>query len=48
MYAKCGDIDTARMIEYPVEPNLMTMTSMITACELIGDERLGREIHGYV
>ncbi|PNX74473.1 pentatricopeptide repeat-containing protein chloroplastic-like [Trifolium pratense] len=35
MYVKCGDIDTARMIEYPVEPNLMTMTSVITACELI-------------
>ncbi|GAU13859.1 hypothetical protein TSUD_261860 [Trifolium subterraneum] len=36
------------MIEYPVEPNLMTMMRMITACELIGDERLGREIHDYV
>jgi len=84
MYAKCGDVDTARlvfdkmpkkdriswnamiagcfengecleglelfcrMIEYPVEPDLRTMTSVITACELIGDERLGREIHGYV
>ncbi|KAK2432513.1 pentatricopeptide repeat-containing protein [Trifolium repens] len=84
MYAKCGDIHTARlvfdkmpkkdriswnamisgcfengecleglrlfcrMIEHPVEPNLITMTSVITACELIGDERLGREIHGYV
>ncbi|CAL5210642.1 unnamed protein product [Lathyrus oleraceus] len=37
-----------RMIEHPVEPDLMTMTSVITVCELMGDERLGREIHGYV
>ncbi|CAJ2656223.1 unnamed protein product [Trifolium pratense] len=37
-----------RMIELPIEPDLITMTSVITACELIGDERLGREIHGYV
>lgn len=37
-----------RMIEHPVEPDLMTMTSVITACELIGDDRLGRQIHGYV
>lgn len=29
-----------------VEPNLMTMTSVITAAELLGDERLGRELHG--
>ncbi|KAK8464659.1 hypothetical protein PHAVU_010G046000 [Phaseolus vulgaris] len=36
------------MIEYPVDPDLMTMISVITACELLGDERLGREIHGYV
>ncbi|KAL9276095.1 hypothetical protein ACSQ67_026361 [Phaseolus vulgaris] len=36
------------MIEYSVDPDLMTMTSVITACELLGDERLGREIHGYV
>ncbi|RDY03162.1 Pentatricopeptide repeat-containing protein, chloroplastic, partial [Mucuna pruriens] len=36
------------MIEYPVDPDLMTMTSVITACELLGDERLGRQIHGYV
>jgi len=35
------------MIEYPVDPDLMTMTSVITACELLGDERLGREIHGF-
>ncbi|XP_027344633.1 pentatricopeptide repeat-containing protein At1g15510, chloroplastic [Abrus precatorius] len=36
------------MIEHPVDPDLMTMTSVITACELLGDEKLGREIHGYV
>ncbi|KAI4329295.1 hypothetical protein L6164_021578 [Bauhinia variegata] len=84
MYAKCGDIDTARlvfdkmpnrdriswnamiagyfengeclegltlfsvMLELSVNPDLMTMTSVLTACELLGDERLGRELHGYV
>ncbi|KAJ7962912.1 Pentatricopeptide repeat-containing protein [Quillaja saponaria] len=37
-----------RMRELSVNPDLMTMTSVIAACELIGDERLGREIHGYV
>ncbi|XXG56003.1 hypothetical protein AAC387_Pa03g3539 [Persea americana] len=31
-----------------VEPNLMTMTSVITAAELLGDERLGRELHGFM
>lgn len=36
------------MLERPVDPDLMTMTSVITACEILGDERLGREIHGYV
>ncbi|XP_057454229.1 pentatricopeptide repeat-containing protein At1g15510, chloroplastic [Lotus japonicus] len=36
------------MLEIPVEPDLMTLTSVISACELISDERLGREIHGYV
>ncbi|MED6124342.1 hypothetical protein PIB30_058118 [Stylosanthes scabra] len=36
------------MLELPVNPDLMTMTSVITACEILGDERLGREIHGYV
>ena len=36
------------MIKYPVDPDLMTMTSVITACELLGDDRLGRQIHGYV
>lgn len=37
-----------RMREFSVIPDLITMTSLISACELIGDERLGREIHGYV
>ncbi|KAF7843297.1 pentatricopeptide repeat-containing protein [Senna tora] len=36
------------MLDSPVDPDLMTMTSVITACELLGDEELGREIHGYV
>lgn len=31
-----------------VEPDLMTMTSVISASEMLGDERLGREFHGYV
>lgn len=37
-----------RMQEFSVIPDLITMTSLISACELIGDERLGRELHGYV
>ncbi|PPD93540.1 hypothetical protein GOBAR_DD09520 [Gossypium barbadense] len=31
-----------------LERDLMTMTSVISACESLGNERLGREIHGYV
>ncbi|XWS11858.1 hypothetical protein CRYUN_Cryun37aG0037100 [Craigia yunnanensis] len=31
-----------------LETDLMTMMSVISACESLGDERLGREIHGYV
>uniref|UniRef100_A0A1J3E467 Pentatricopeptide repeat-containing protein, chloroplastic n=1 Tax=Noccaea caerulescens TaxID=107243 RepID=A0A1J3E467_NOCCA len=31
-----------------VDPDLMTMTSVISACELLGDGRLGRDIHAYV
>ncbi|XP_010273294.1 PREDICTED: pentatricopeptide repeat-containing protein At1g15510, chloroplastic [Nelumbo nucifera] len=31
-----------------IYPDLMTMTSVISACELLGDKRLGKEIHGYV
>lgn len=38
----------AMMLESSVDPDLMTMTSVITACELLGDKDLGREIHGYV
>ncbi|EEF44717.1 pentatricopeptide repeat-containing protein, putative [Ricinus communis] len=37
-----------QMLELSVDPDLMTMTSVISACELLGDDRLGREIHGYV
>ncbi|XP_050234681.1 pentatricopeptide repeat-containing protein At1g15510, chloroplastic [Mercurialis annua] len=36
------------MLELSVDPDLMTMTSVISACELLGDDRLGRQIHGYV
>ncbi|KAA8541864.1 hypothetical protein F0562_023016 [Nyssa sinensis] len=36
------------MRELSVDPDFMTMTSVISACELLGDERLGRAIHGYV
>ncbi|XP_059639881.1 pentatricopeptide repeat-containing protein At1g15510, chloroplastic [Cornus florida] len=36
------------MRELSINPDLMTMTSVISACELLGDERLGRVIHGYV
>ncbi|XVF26667.1 hypothetical protein REPUB_Repub14bG0037400 [Reevesia pubescens] len=36
------------MREHWVDPDLMTMTSVISACESLGDERIGREIHGYV
>lgn len=36
------------MRELSVDPDLITMTSVASACELLGNERLGREIHGYV
>jgi pentatricopeptide repeat protein len=36
------------MRELSVDPDLMTMTSVISSCELLGDEKLGKEIHGYV
>ncbi|GFY97001.1 tetratricopeptide repeat (TPR)-like superfamily protein [Actinidia rufa] len=36
------------MRELSVDPDLMTMTSVISACDLLGDEKLGRVIHGYV
>lgn len=35
------------MREFSVDPDLMTMTSLLSACELLGDDKLGREIHGY-
>ncbi|KAI3981940.1 hypothetical protein MKX01_018846 [Papaver californicum] len=31
-----------------IQPDLMTMTSVISASELLGDEKLGSAIHGYV
>lgn len=36
------------MLDSSFDPDLMTMTSVITACELLGDEDLGKGIHGYV
>ncbi|KAJ8755763.1 hypothetical protein K2173_024307 [Erythroxylum novogranatense] len=37
-----------KMRELSVDPDLMTMTSLISACELLGDGKLGKEVHGYV
>ncbi|XP_022953226.1 pentatricopeptide repeat-containing protein At1g15510, chloroplastic [Cucurbita moschata] len=34
------------MRELSVDPDLITMTSLASACELLGNQRLGREIHG--
>lgn len=36
------------MLELCVAPDLITMTSVISACEALVDERLGRAVHGYV
>ncbi|KAL8504817.1 hypothetical protein ACS0TY_016127 [Phlomoides rotata] len=36
------------MRECCFHPDLMTMTSVISACEEFGDERLGEAVHGYV
>ncbi|KAM6585890.1 hypothetical protein CsatB_012892 [Cannabis sativa] len=36
------------MAQLSVLPDLMTMTSLISACEILGNERLGKEIHAYV
>ncbi|KAI3761537.1 hypothetical protein L1987_51955 [Smallanthus sonchifolius] len=35
------------MLDCSVVPDLMTMTSVISGCEFVGDERLGEMIHGY-
>ncbi|KAK9054685.1 hypothetical protein SSX86_025764 [Deinandra increscens subsp. villosa] len=35
------------MIDCFVVPDLMTITSVISACEFVGDERLGKTVHGY-
>uniref|UniRef100_A0A2P2P0U3 DYW domain-containing protein n=1 Tax=Rhizophora mucronata TaxID=61149 RepID=A0A2P2P0U3_RHIMU len=37
-----------RMLDLSINPDLMTMTSVISACELLGDGKLGRELHGYM
>ncbi|XP_051135966.1 pentatricopeptide repeat-containing protein At1g15510, chloroplastic [Andrographis paniculata] len=52
-YFSCGDCLEGlrlffRMRECCFHPDLMTMTSVISACEVFGDEGLGRAIHGYV
>lgn len=36
------------MRECCFDPDLMTMTSLISACEVFGDQSLGRAVHGYV
>ncbi|KAJ4950521.1 hypothetical protein NE237_027353 [Protea cynaroides] len=84
MYAKCGDVRTARLLfdrmprrdqiswnamisgyvenedcleglklflmmrDLSIYPDFMTMTCVISACEILNDARLGKEIHGYV
>lgn len=37
-----------RMREQSIYPDWMTMTSVIAANEHIGDEKLGRQVHGFV
>ncbi|XP_026389779.1 pentatricopeptide repeat-containing protein At1g15510, chloroplastic-like [Papaver somniferum] len=37
-----------KMQSLEIQPDLMTMTSVISASELLGDEKLGSAIHGYV
>lgn len=36
------------MQELCIDPDSMTMTSVISACEVLGDVRLGKALHGYV
>nr|XP_029118563.1 pentatricopeptide repeat-containing protein At1g15510, chloroplastic isoform X2 [Elaeis guineensis] len=36
------------MQDHSFEPDLMTMTTVISACGSLCDKRLGKEIHGYV
>ncbi|KAI6671960.1 hypothetical protein NL676_006845 [Syzygium grande] len=37
-----------RMLERCIDPDIMTMTSVVSACEILMDGKIGREIHGYV
>ncbi|XP_010033910.2 pentatricopeptide repeat-containing protein At1g15510, chloroplastic [Eucalyptus grandis] len=37
-----------RMLECGIDPDIMTMTSVVSACEILMDGKIGREIHGYV
>ncbi|KAL5758121.1 hypothetical protein ACOSP7_020732 [Xanthoceras sorbifolium] len=36
------------MREVLMDPDFMTLSSVISACELLGDETIGKQIHGYV
>ncbi|XP_074275681.1 pentatricopeptide repeat-containing protein At1g15510, chloroplastic [Silene latifolia] len=31
-----------------IDPDFMSITSVVAACEVMGDEKLGRQVHGYV
>ncbi|CAI9114052.1 OLC1v1014671C1 [Oldenlandia corymbosa var. corymbosa] len=35
------------MREFCFEPDLMTITSVISACEVLGDEKFGKALHGF-
>ncbi|CAN0918457.1 Pentatricopeptide repeat-containing protein At1g15510, chloroplastic [Linum grandiflorum] len=37
-----------KMRELSINPDLMTITSVISACALLADDRFGRQVHGYV
>ncbi|KAK9726087.1 hypothetical protein RND81_05G189500 [Saponaria officinalis] len=37
-----------RMLVVGIDPDFMSITSVVAACEVMGDERLGRQVHGYV
>ncbi|CAI9113029.1 OLC1v1013553C1 [Oldenlandia corymbosa var. corymbosa] len=43
-YAKVAVLFDA---EFCFEPDLMTITSVISACEVLGDEKFGKALHGF-
>ncbi|OVA06546.1 Pentatricopeptide repeat [Macleaya cordata] len=45
MFVRFGNLLDACL---SIDPDLMTMTSVISASELLGDEKFGRGVHGYV